>query len=72
MDTAHDAPIRWTERLPAQALAAVALTVSVTGVFWDSGLPSFVLATAGAALAFTAVAATPDGWLIADDEEEKA
>lgn len=72
MDTAHDAPIRWTERLPAQILIAVALTLSVIGVFWDSGLPSFLLVTIGAVLAFTAVVATPDGGLIADDEEEEA
>lgn len=69
MDTTHDGSIRWTDRLPAQILSAVALTLGVIGVFWDSGLASFLLAFSGAALAFAATAATPDGWLIAPDEE---
>lgn len=69
MDTTHDRPINWTDRLPAQILAVVALTLGAIGVFWDSGLPSFLLALAGAGLAFVAIAVTPDGWLVDPDEE---
>ncbi|MDN5688493.1 MAG: hypothetical protein L0G94_17705 [Brachybacterium sp.] len=68
MDTAHDRQISRTERLPAQLLAVAALVCAAIAFFWDAGLASFLLASIGLALAVTAVAVTPDGWLVADDE----
>lgn len=68
MDTAHDRQVSRTDRLPAQLLAVAALVCAAIAFFWDAGLASFLLASIGLALAVTAVAVTPDGWLVADDE----
>ncbi|MDN5900177.1 MAG: hypothetical protein L0H74_08925 [Brachybacterium sp.] len=69
MDTAHDRPISRSDRVPAQALAAAALVCAAIAFFWDAGLASFLLATLGAVMALGAGAVTPDGWLVADDDE---
>ena len=68
MDTLHDRPISRSDRLPAQVLATVALVCAAIAFFWDAGVASFLLATIGVVLALGAGAATPDGWLVADDE----
>lgn len=68
MDTLHDRPINRNDRLPAQALATAALVCAAIAFFWDAGVASFLLAIIGIVLALGAGAATPDGWLVADDE----
>ena len=55
MDTTPEAPTPRRGRRSAQVLACAALACAVVAFFWDVGLASFL---------------TPDGWLIADAEEE--
>lgn len=66
MVTLHDTSILWTDRLPAQVAAVLAMLCAVTAVFWDSGLQSFLLALVGLVLSVASVLLTVDGWLFGE------
>ncbi|MFI8776556.1 hypothetical protein ACIGH6_05630 [Brachybacterium paraconglomeratum] len=58
------------ERIPAQVAVLLGLTCAAAAFFWDSGLPSFLLAMVGVAVTVLGAWLTPDGWLV--DPEETA
>lgn len=58
------------DRRPAQVGVLLGLLCAAVAFFWDSGLPSFLLALGGVAVTILGVCMTPDGWLV--DPEEKA
>lgn len=69
MDTSHDAPVRWTRRLPAQITALLGFLCAAVAIFWDSGLPSFLLSLVGVGFAVATTQLTVDGWLFGEAEE---
>lgn len=63
MDAKNTAPDRW-KRLPAQVAVVLGLLCAAGALFWDSGLPSLLLAAGGVVLALLGAWLTPDGWLV--------
>ncbi|PCC37578.1 hypothetical protein CIK66_18615 [Brachybacterium alimentarium] len=58
------------DRCPAQVAVTLGLLFAAVAFFWDSGLPSFLLALFGALVTVLGACLTPDGWLV--DPEETA
>lgn len=69
MNSADTSPARH-DRLPAQITVLLGVLCAAVAFFWDSGLPSFLLALGGVAITVLGVCLTPDGWLV--DPEESA
>lgn len=58
------------DRLPAQVAVLLGLASAVVAFFWDSGLPSFLLALGGVAFTVLGAWLTPDGWLVDPEDAE--
>ncbi|WP_263310030.1 hypothetical protein [Brachybacterium atlanticum] len=58
------------ERIPAQVAVLLGLVSAGVAFFWDSGLPSFLLALGGLAVTVLGACLTPDGWLVDPEESE--
>lgn len=69
MTTSHDTSMDRVDRRPAQTAAMLGVLFAVVAFFWDSGLPSFLLALVGLIVAVVGAFLSPDGWLVAEEDE---
>ncbi|MGP9843315.1 hypothetical protein [Brachybacterium sp. 107] len=70
MTTAPEQPrARWNRR-PAQMAVMLGVLCAALALFWDSGLPSFLLALVGVLVTIVGACLTPDGWLVDPEETE--